>query len=43
METVTQEDHLVEEQTVQEHNIILFDDNVNTFDHVIDLLIKVCG
>ena len=25
-----------------EHNIILFNDNVNTFDHVIDMLIKVC-
>jgi ATP-dependent Clp protease adaptor protein ClpS len=41
-ETLTQEDVLLQEQTVKEHNLVLFNDNVNTFDHVIDLLIKVC-
>ena len=41
-ETLGQEDVLLQEQTVKEHNIILFNDNVNTFDHVIDMLIKVC-
>ena len=41
-ETLTSEDVLLKEQTVKEHNLILFNDDVNTFDHVIDLLIKVC-
>lgn len=41
-ETLSQEDVLLQEQTVKEHNLVLFNDNVNTFDHVIDLLIKVC-
>ncbi|EKF54959.1 ATP-dependent Clp protease adaptor protein ClpS [Galbibacter marinus] len=36
------EDVLVEEQVVKEHEIVLYNDEVNTFDHVIDTLIKVC-
>lgn len=28
--------------TVEEHSLVVFNDDVNTFDHVIDTLIKVC-
>jgi ATP-dependent Clp protease adaptor protein ClpS len=41
-ETISQEDIELKEQVVKDHKLVLFDDNVNTFDHVIDLLIKVC-
>jgi ATP-dependent Clp protease adaptor protein ClpS len=34
-------DLLTEE--VKEHAIILFNDDVNTFDYVIELLVKYCG
>ncbi|MGC4040168.1 MAG: ATP-dependent Clp protease adaptor ClpS [Flavobacterium sp.] len=37
-----QEDVLVEEQTGINNEIVLFNDDVNTFDHVIDTLIRVC-
>lgn len=37
-----QEEVLVEEQVGINHEIILFNDDVNTFDHVIETLIKVC-
>ena len=30
------EDVLLEEETVNEHEIVLFNDDVNTFDHVIE-------
>lgn len=30
------------EETVHEHHIVLFNDDVNTFDFVIDALIDVC-
>ncbi len=33
----------VEKKSVKEHDLILFNDDVNTFDFVIDSLIKVCG
>ena len=33
---------LVEEDVKKQHEIVLFNDDVNTFDHVIDTLIKVC-
>lgn len=36
------EDVLLEEETVKQNEIVLFNDNVNTFDHVIDTLIHVC-
>jgi ATP-dependent Clp protease adaptor protein ClpS len=36
------EDLLLEEVTVKEHEIVLFNDDVNTFDHVIGTLINVC-
>lgn len=41
-ETATNEALELKEKVVKEHNLILFNDNVNTFDHVIDLLVRVC-
>ncbi len=41
-ETIVEEVVELKEQVVREHILVLFDDNVNTFDHVIDLLVKVC-
>ena len=37
-----QEEVDVLEKEVNQHEIILFNDDVNTFDHVIDSLIDVC-
>ena len=37
-----QEEVDILEQEVQQHEIILFDDDFNTFDFVIDSLIDVC-
>lgn len=37
-----QEDFDVLEQEMQEHQIVLFNDDVHTFDFVIDSLIDVC-
>ncbi|WP_088324454.1 ATP-dependent Clp protease adaptor ClpS [Polaribacter tangerinus] len=37
-----QEDVSVKEQEVFQHEIILHNDDVNTFDHVIESLIQVC-
>jgi ATP-dependent Clp protease adaptor protein ClpS len=42
IETLFEEVLDLKEQVVKEHILVLFDDNVNTFDHVIDLLVKVC-
>ena len=36
-------DEMVLEQLVDQQNLIVYNDDVNTFDHVIDSLIKVCG
>ena len=36
------EELLLEEAVVQQNEIILFNDDVNTFDHVIETLIDVC-
>lgn len=36
------EDVLLEEETTSEHEIVLFNDDVNTLDHVITTLINVC-
>lgn len=36
------EEVLVEENVSSNNEIILYNDEVNTFDHVIDTLIKVC-
>ena len=38
-----QEDVLVEEQVGINNEIVLYNDDVNTFDHVIDTLIRVCS
>lgn len=35
-------DLLVEEETVKQNEIVLFNDDVNTFDYVIETLIDVC-
>ncbi|MFK7000426.1 ATP-dependent Clp protease adaptor ClpS [Flavobacterium oreochromis] len=37
-----QEDVAVLEEVSINHEIILYNDDVNTFDHVIDTLIRVC-
>ena len=37
-----QEDVVVEEKVSREHEIIVYNDEVNTFDHVIDILIESC-
>ena len=36
------EELLLDEETVKQNEIILFNDDVNTFDHVIETLIDVC-
>jgi len=36
------EEVLVEEQTGNQNEIVLFNDDVNTFDHVIETLVAVC-
>jgi ATP-dependent Clp protease adaptor protein ClpS len=33
---------LLKEETVAQNEIVLFNDDVNTFDHVIDTLMDVC-
>ena len=45
MEANTQEfsELELEEIIVNEHQVILYNDDVNTFDYVIELLIDVCG
>ena len=35
-------EELVLEELVEQKNLIVFNDDVNTFDHVIDALVKVC-
>lgn len=37
------EEVLVEEQVANNNEIVLFNDDVNTFDHVIETLIRVCS
>jgi ATP-dependent Clp protease adaptor protein ClpS len=37
-----QEDIDVLEKEVNQHEIVLYNDDVNTFDHVIDSLIDIC-
>lgn len=36
------EELLLEEDIVKQNEIVLFNDDVNTFDHVIETLIKTC-
>lgn len=42
METETLIEEKVVEQLIDERNLIVFNDDVNTFDHVIESLVKVC-
>jgi len=37
-----QEEVVVEEQISKQHEIIVYNDDINTFDHVIDTLIDTC-
>lgn len=37
-----QEEVLVEEQVEKNHEIVLYNDDVNTFDHVINCLVRIC-
>jgi ATP-dependent Clp protease adaptor protein ClpS len=41
-ETETLAKEKVVEKSIDERNLIVFNDDVNTFDHVIESLIKVC-
>lgn len=36
------EETITQEVTTKSHQIILFNDEVNTFDHVIEMLIRIC-
>jgi len=36
------EELLLEEETIKQNEIVLFNDEVNTFDHVIETLINAC-
>lgn len=36
------EDVLLEEEVVNQNEIVLYNDDVNTFDHVIEMLINTC-
>lgn len=40
--TKTETHNVAEEQLVDEYEIVLYDDDVNTFDYVIESLIEVC-
>ena len=42
-ETQTQEDVLTDVLLDDEWHLVLFNDNHNTFDHVIDSLMSICG
>jgi ATP-dependent Clp protease adaptor protein ClpS len=42
IETITEELVDFKEETVKENHIVLYNDDVNTFDHVIEMLVKVC-
>ncbi|MCC9166216.1 ATP-dependent Clp protease adaptor ClpS [Pontibacter harenae] len=42
-EILQQEDVAVLEETTDLRNLVVYNDDVNTFDHVIETLIRVCG
>ena len=42
-EILHQEDVAVLEETTEFRNLVVYNDDVNTFDHVIETLIRVCG
>lgn len=37
------EDVLLEEESIEENSLVVFNDPVNTFQHVIECLMKICG
>jgi len=37
-----QEEVLIEEQVEKNHEIVLYNEDVNTFDHVINCLVRIC-
>lgn len=41
-ETLYQDDVLLLEETVEMRNLVVYNDDINTFDHVIDTLMDVC-
>ncbi len=42
MSTQLQEDVLLEEKISDTYDLVVYNDEVNTFDHVIDTLVSVC-
>lgn len=42
-DTETEELLLLEEEMIPQHDLIIYNDDVNTFDFVIETLIKICG
>lgn len=42
-QTESEELLLLEEETVPQHDLVIYNDDVNTFDFVIETLIKICG
>ena len=42
-EILHQDDVALLEESTDLHNLIVYNDDVNTFDHVIATLIKICG
>tara|TARA_B100000900_G_scaffold251903_1_gene214667 strand:+ start:552 stop:827 length:276 start_codon:yes stop_codon:yes gene_type:complete len=42
-ETEIQEKKKILEKTVNRHGLILYNDDVNTFDHVISCLMRICS
>ncbi len=41
-ETIVKEKFLTEEKIVENNDLVIYNDDINTFDHVINSLIKVC-
>lgn len=42
MQTITEFDEKILEKIVSKRDLIVFNDDFNTFDHVIESLVKVC-
>jgi ATP-dependent Clp protease adaptor protein ClpS len=43
MDTKEKVDTLLKETNTAEHELVLYDDDFNTFDHVIECLIRICN
>lgn len=43
METKEKVETLLQEINTAEHELVLYDDDFNTFDHVIDCLVRICN